>query len=167
MRQPLATLACAVICVVVAGCGDTIGNAEPTTTTPSMIPRPLVERELVDRAVIPEVAETYVDVWGETRPIEDRTREALVHALGPFRKARLLKASKSRCYEPSVFQDGGRAWGFAVQLYGLRSARNWGIGDFGDLRTLIELAARRGAAAVGVNPLHAGGVSPYSPSSRI
>ena len=54
MRQPLATLACAVICVVVAGCGDTIGNAEPTTTTPSMIPRPLVERELVELLLSPE-----------------------------------------------------------------------------------------------------------------
>ena len=54
MRQPLATLACAAICVVVAGCGDTIGNAEPTTTTPSMIPRPLVERELVELLLSPE-----------------------------------------------------------------------------------------------------------------
>ena len=53
-----------------------------------------------------------------------------------------------------------------VQLYGLRSERNWGIGDFSDLRTLVELAARLGAALVGVNPLHAGEGSPYSPSSR-
>jgi len=65
-----------------------------------------------------------------------------------------------------VFDAAGRVWGFMVQLYGLRSARNWGIGDFGDLRALIELAARLGAASVGVNPLHAGGTSPYSPSSR-
>src|SRR4051812_16167147 len=53
-----------------------------------------------------------------------------------------------------------------VQLYGLRSQRNWGIGDFGDLRSLIELAASLGAGVVGVNPLHAAYVSPYSPSSR-
>ena len=54
-----------------------------------------------------------------------------------------------------------------VQLYGVRSKRNWGIGDFGDLRTLIEFAAARGAAVVGVNPLHATQGSPYSPSSRL
>src|SRR5437868_13659482 len=54
-----------------------------------------------------------------------------------------------------------------VQLYGVRSKRNWGIGDFGDLRTLIEFAASRGAAVVGVNPLHATQGSPYSPSSRL
>jgi len=62
--------------------------------------------------------------------------------------------------------DFDRGWLMAVQLYGVRSARNWGIGDFGDLRALIETAAGLGAAAVGVNPLHAGGSSPYSPSSR-
>ena len=54
-----------------------------------------------------------------------------------------------------------------VQLYGVRSKRNWGIGDFGDLRTLVEFAAARGAAVVGVNPLHATQGSPYSPSSRL
>ena len=46
MRQPTAALAVAVICVLIAGCGSTISNAESTTTTRSMIPRPLVEREL-------------------------------------------------------------------------------------------------------------------------
>jgi hypothetical protein len=54
MRQPIATLAVAVICVLVAGCGNTVGNAEPTTTTRSMIPRPLVERELVELLLSPE-----------------------------------------------------------------------------------------------------------------
>jgi hypothetical protein len=46
MRQPAAALAVAVICVLIAGCGSTIGNAESPTITRSMIPRPLVEREL-------------------------------------------------------------------------------------------------------------------------
>jgi (1->4)-alpha-D-glucan 1-alpha-D-glucosylmutase len=57
-----------------------------------------------------------------------------------------------------------------VQLYGLRSRWNWGIGDFRDLADLMRWAGRLGAAMVGVNPLHAllpGGVSPYSPSSRL
>ncbi len=69
--------------------------------------------------------------------------------------------------------DFDRCWLLAVQLYGIRSARNWGIGDFTDLEALIELAAQLGADGVGLNPLHAlfddrpGDCSPYSPNSRL
>ena len=54
MRQPTAALAVAVICVLIAGCASTKGNAESTTTTRSMIPRPLVERELVELLLSPD-----------------------------------------------------------------------------------------------------------------
>ena len=66
-----------------------------------------------------------------------------------------------------------RAWLLAVQLYGVRSTRNWGIGDFTDLEALIELAAGLGAGGVGLNPLHAlfdnrpRDCSPYAPNSRL
>ena len=69
--------------------------------------------------------------------------------------------------------DFDRGWLLAVQLYGVRSARNWGIGDFTDLSALIELAAQLGADGVGLNPLHAlfddkpADCSPYSPNSRL
>src|SRR5206468_3444384 len=69
--------------------------------------------------------------------------------------------------------DFDRCWLLAVQLYGVRSARNWGIGDFTDLERLIELASHLGADGVGLNPLHAlfddrpGDCSPYSPNSRL
>ena len=69
--------------------------------------------------------------------------------------------------------DFDRCWLLAVQLYGVRSRRNWGIGDFTDLQGLIELAHRLGADGVGLNPLHAlfddrpGDCSPYSPNSRL
>jgi 4-alpha-glucanotransferase len=82
-----------------------------------------------------------------------------------------------RCYLPAAWerkpaQGGARTkwWGLTIQLYGLRSKRNWGIGDFRDLAALMRWAGRIGAAMVGVNPLHAllpGGISPYSPSSRL
>lgn len=84
---------------------------------------------------------------------------------------RLVLAPR-RCHEPAVLQEGGRVWGLSVQLYSLRSPRNWGIGDFGDLCRLIELATPLGCAVIGLNPLHAlmpanpEHASPYSPSSR-
>ena len=66
-----------------------------------------------------------------------------------------------------------RGWLLAVQLYSIRSSRNWGIGDFTDLAALLELAAELGADGVGLNPLHAlfddkpADCSPYSPNSRL
>lgn len=64
-------------------------------------------------------------------------------------------------------------WGWAVQLYALRSRTSWGMGDLGDLAELARWSrAQLGAGMVVVNPLHASvpGVpqttSPYYPSSR-
>jgi len=54
MREPTAALGVAVICVLVAGCGSTRGLAGSTTTTRSMIPRPLVERELAELLLSPD-----------------------------------------------------------------------------------------------------------------
>jgi len=75
---------------------------------------------------------------------------------------------------PAAFGgDFDRCWLLAVQLYGIRSDRNWGIGDFTDLEGLIELAGHLGADGVGLNPLHAlfddrpADCSPYSPNSRL
>ncbi|HYR36674.1 MAG TPA: 4-alpha-glucanotransferase, partial [Burkholderiales bacterium] len=114
-----------------------------------------------------EVAESYLDVWGNEKHIDPATREKLAKALGPERRPAKIKLEPGRCCEPGLLAQGGRVWGLMVQLYGVRSKRNWGIGDFGDLRALVELAAARGAAVVGVNPLHATQGSPYSPSSRL
>ncbi|HEY9396606.1 MAG TPA: malto-oligosyltrehalose synthase [Burkholderiales bacterium] len=77
------------------------------------------------------------------------------------------------CHMPEALRDNGRVWGAALQLYGVRSERNWGLGDFGDLLALIEEWGQRGAGIIGLNPLHAlfphnpWHNSPYSPSSRL
>jgi len=112
-----------------------------------------------------EVASSYLDVWGKEKAIDAEVRDALLKAMGPARKTRKVELEAGRCYQPDALEQR-RLWGFMVQLYGLRSERNWGIGDFTDLRKLIEIAAGLGAAVVGVNPLHATQGSPYSPSSR-
>ena len=48
-----------------------------------------------------------------------------------------------------------RVTGIALSLYGLRSARNWGCGDFTDLHSAIDVLAPSGAAFIALNPLHA------------
>ncbi len=66
-----------------------------------------------------------------------------------------------------------RSWGFAVQLYSLRSRGSWGHGDLRDLADLAAWSARDlGAGFVLINPLHAAeplppvSPSPYLPMSR-
>jgi 4-alpha-glucanotransferase len=88
---------------------------------------------------------------------------------GQQEKATLLVAPE-RAYQG---EDQARHWGIAVQLYGVRSQRNWGHGDFTDLAALVDIAADHGASAIGLNPLHAlfddhaEDASPYSPNSRL
>jgi (1->4)-alpha-D-glucan 1-alpha-D-glucosylmutase len=83
-----------------------------------------------------------------------------------------VDGARPRAFLPPALQAGGRAWGLAVQLFAVRSARNWGIGDFTDLAELVGRAAEARASAIGLNPLHAlfpeepERTSPYSPSSR-
>ena len=80
-----------------------------------------------------------------------------------------LIVSPSQCYLP----PGWHTWGWAVQLYALRSAESWGIGDLADLRSLGRWSATDLRAGILlINPLHAATptlpqqASPYFPSSR-
>lgn len=92
--------------------------------------------------------------------------------IAPIEAETLLIVAPRRAYMPAELEQGPGLWGFAAQLYSLRSARDWGIGDFGSLGSFIRFAAEAGAGAVGVNPLHALALdeperaSPYSPNSR-
>ncbi len=75
-------------------------------------------------------------------------------------------------YLPEDLKAGARIAGFNVALYGLRSDRNWGCGDFTDLRSMIDWAAGElQISFIGLNPLHAlhnrvpYNTSPYLPLS--
>ena len=108
-----------------------------------------------------------VIVWPTDLP-EGSYRLQLTDA-SPFTEEAPLIVAPARAFDG----DFDRGWLLAVQLYGVRSARNWGIGDFTDLEGLIELASQLGADGVGLNPLHAlfddrpADCSPYSPNSRL
>ncbi|MGZ8471733.1 MAG: 4-alpha-glucanotransferase, partial [Gemmatirosa sp.] len=99
-------------------------------------------------------------------------RLSLRDAEGTRESTQRLIVVPPRCAAPEDVLRGERVVGLTANLYTVRSARNWGVGDLGDLRTLTRFASEAGAAFVGVNPLHAlrnanGDVSPYSPISRI
>jgi 4-alpha-glucanotransferase len=101
-----------------------------------------------------------------------RLRLTLTGAQGPLVEEAPLIVCPAQAYQgdPSAPR---RMWALAVQLYAVRSQRNWGHGDFTDLLALLELAAGLGAAGVGLNPLHClfddrmEEPSPYYPSSRL
>ena len=77
-----------------------------------------------------------------------------------------------QAYLPDWLANDGKTAGFNVTLYGLRSRRNWGCGDFTDLRLLVDWARQEvGFSFIGLNPLHAihnrapYNTSPYLPNS--
>ncbi len=67
----------------------------------------------------------------------------------------------------------GPSWGVFMPLYALHSKRSWGIGDYTDLKRLIEWSGSRGAGLVATLPLLPAFLdepfapSPYEPVSRL
>lgn len=84
-----------------------------------------------------------------------------------------LAVAPPRCLTIADVTGGKKAWGVAVQLYGLRRQGDGGIGDTGALQSLVKAAAREGADAVALSPTHSlfphdpERYSPYAPSSRL
>ena len=90
------------------------------------------------------------------------------HRLRRGAEEQLLLVAPPRCPLPR----GWRTWGWAAQLYAVRSRASWGMGDLADLRRLAAWSAELGAGALLVSPLGASNPapdpepSPYYPSSR-
>lgn len=84
-----------------------------------------------------------------------------------------LIVTPSRCFQLQDKAVLHKTMGPAIQLYALRSGRNWGIGDFVDLKNMVAPLAELGNDFIGLNPLHAlypglpQDCSPYSPNSRL
>jgi 4-alpha-glucanotransferase len=129
-----------------------------------------------------------LDYWIEPREVDGRLVGEATFALpedlplgyhrlhvrsGDVEAATTLIVTPDRLELPDALRHGGPGWGFAAQLYSVRSAASWGVGDLTDLETLATWSAGLGADYVLVNPLHAAEPtapmepSPYLPSSRM
>jgi 4-alpha-glucanotransferase len=130
------------------------------------------------------IALAYTSETGEHRIVTDETKRALLSAIGidaskdvniaafPAPPALANETARAApCFVPQ-WLPATRVWGMSCQLYGIRSDRNHGIGDFEDLARLCEIGAACGADFIGTNPLHAlfgadpERASPYAPSTR-
>jgi 4-alpha-glucanotransferase len=85
-----------------------------------------------------------------------------------------LIVAPDQCFVPPGLLAGRKTWGIAVQLYSVKSSRNWGVGDFTDLNELVEWTGQDlKGGLIGLNPLHAlkntrpYHISPYAPDSRL
>jgi 4-alpha-glucanotransferase len=131
------------------------------------------------------VQQQFWDIFGHSHETSPATNRAILTALGLDCSSeeslnRSLAARESTRAPQAAITGADRAAdpgsrkqaGLGIMLYGLRSRRNWGVGDFRDLRDLINWAVP--ALRVGfiaLNPLHAihnrrpYNTSPYLPNS--
>ncbi len=163
-----------------------IVDAMPASAPCRLLPGPVVIRQghPSQSEFSREAALRWKIVAGGQTVAEGQAAEPAVHwpndlAIGVYR-LHLADAAGSNEDLPLIVTprrafggDFDRCWLLAVQLYGVRSQRNWGIGDFTDLEALLRLACHLGADGVGLNPLHVlfddrpADCSPYAPNSRL
>jgi 4-alpha-glucanotransferase len=137
--------------------------------------------ELSRRAEAHGVATSYQDWRGQRVEVGEETLAAILAGLGeqPGRSGPGTRPARGGGPERAALAGAtapappARSWGFALQLYSLRSRRSWGHGDLRDLADLATWSARElGGSFVLINPLHAAepvppvSPSPYLPMSR-
>lgn len=92
--------------------------------------------------------------------------------VGEKRYKTCLAVCPKQCYHNTSLDDK-KLWGYAIQLYSVKSERNWGVGDFTDLCSLVRISHNAGADVIGLNPLNAlshdypENASPYQSISRL
>ena len=120
---------------------------------------------MVDRAGRWGILPAYHGWQGNLVETLPATRDAILAAMGattdqPPRVRRPKKLPSEPCAAAPE-----RTWGWAIQLYALRSRESWGVGDLADLRRFGRWSRRRGASIVLLNPLGAQTPTlPYQPS---
>ncbi|OHU85397.1 MULTISPECIES: 4-alpha-glucanotransferase [Pseudoalteromonas] len=128
------------------------------------------EFELTSGVVVGEyqhLGVRYVEVAFQVAPISTGYYSAIL-SLPCGQYETQVWSVPTQCYNPLQ----SKVVGLSIQLYTLRSDRNLGIGDFGDLQDLISHSAQSQCDYILLNPLHLlffdqqHRVSPYSPNHR-
>ena len=138
--------------------GITLENGEPYEGTLAVVSDGSQQAHIIDGRFI---ASALVEIPDDV-PVGYHTLHVSVD--GRTQDATLISAP-SRVELPESLKSG-QLWGWMAQLYSIRSAGSWGVGDFEDLKTLLVDAKRRtGADFMLINPMHAAEpVSPLTPS---
>ena len=115
---------------------------------------------------------SYFGWQGDLKETTPETEQAILESMGAARDRPPRLRRPGLASEPcSPAPD--RTWGWALQLYSLRSNESWGIGDLADLRRFGRWSRRAGASVVLLNPLGAQTptqpyqASPYYTSTRL
>jgi len=126
---------------------------------------------MTERAERWGVLPSYWSYQGQQIETPTETEAAILAAMGATSehppRGRRYKVAAGPCVT-----GPDRAWGWAVQLYALRSNGSWGIGDMADLRRFASWSRKQGASLALLNPLGAQTpvnpyqASPYYASSR-
>src|SRR6185312_8402363 len=85
----------------------------------------------------------------------------------------VLAVAPAHCRAIEDVVPDARLWGLTAQVYALKTDGDYGIGDAAGVVALAESAARQGADALALSPVHAvfgtdpARYGPYAPSSRL
>ncbi|MEM8701180.1 MAG: 4-alpha-glucanotransferase [Pseudomonadota bacterium] len=118
-----------------------------------------------------KIVEGFAEHHVELSPLEVGVYFLTV-AAGDRAQVALVPAAPERTPSLSSRLGTERVWGVTAALYGLKSERNLGMGDYADLAALAGTLGEKGASFLGINPIHDWGwsttdiASPYSPSHR-
>jgi hypothetical protein len=104
MRRLTTAFAAAVICFLTAGCGSTMGNAQSPTTTRSMIPRPLVERELAGLLLSPDQVNVVMATAGMTVTNSQTTMSDNSATMAPLECLAIDGAAEAPVYADSGYR---------------------------------------------------------------
>jgi 4-alpha-glucanotransferase len=102
----------------------------------------------------------YFGYRGDVVETTPETEEAILAAMGATGdnppRVRRHEIPTARCLTAP-----NRSWGWAAQIYAMRSRDSWGIGDFADLRRLGGMLKSKGASVLLINPLGAQPPTPH------
>ncbi len=167
-----------------AGSDDEVADSLHRASHPGGILPPLVTADVGHPVLLPVPPTSYRLVLEDGRVFEGRAEAAPggatlpailepgYHSLTVGAVATCLAVAPKSCFTAPEAMQAPKGWGLAVQLYALRRPGDAGIGDFEALAALAIPAARHGAQAIAISPVHAQFTadperfSPYAPSSR-